>query len=347
MTISDERSAAPEREASASADKPSVRRTGPRVSASVLSLLGFIVILAAVFGLTTPGFFTVNNALIILSSSAVIGIVSLGQTAAIITGGFDLSISGLIPLGAIVFATALNAGAAFIVALLITLVAGLVFGLFNGFLITRLKINPLITTLGTLSISVGVAQLIADGITVPFTDPTINILAARSIGGIANGVWFLIVLAVLFGLMLKYTTFGRSLYAIGGNTEASWLAGIRVERTLTTVYALSGVLASFAGAMLASQLLAGTTNLGATAALTAVTAVVLGGGVLSGGSGSVLGTMLGVVILGMFQNGLTIKQIDPFYQQIATGAVLLIAVGISQLRQGRARSWFASRSRAR
>ncbi len=305
--------------------------------ASTLSLVLFIVALGLFFGLTTKGFFTLNNALIILSSSAVIGIVSLGQTAAIITGGFDLSISGLIPLGAIIFATSMNGGLGFFGALLLVLLGGFVVGLLNGVLITRLKINPLITTLGTLSIAVGVAQLIADGITVPFNDPDINILAARSIGGVANGVWFLLVLAIAFGLMLKYTTFGRSLYAIGGNSEASWLAGIRVERSVTAVYVLSGVLAAFAGAMLASQLLAGTTNLGTTAALTAVTAVVLGGGALSGGSGSVVGTMLGVLILGIFQNGLTIKQVDPFWQQIATGAVLLVAVGISQIRQKRQR----------
>lgn len=305
--------------------------------ASTISLVLFIVALGAFFGLTTRGFFTMSNALIILSSCAVIGIVSLGQTAAIVTGGFDLSISGLIPLGAIIFATSMNAGNGFLPSLGLVLLGGLVFGTVNGVLITRLKINPLITTLGTLSIAVGVAQLIADGITVPFDDPAINILAARSIGGVANGVWFLLVLAVLFGLMLKFTTFGRSLYAIGGNAEASWLAGIRVERAVTSVYVLSGMLAAFAGAMLASQLLAGTTNLGTSAALTAVTAVVLGGGALSGGSGSVVGTMLGVLILGMFQNGLTIKQVDPFWQQIATGAVLLIAVGISQIRQRRRR----------
>lgn len=309
-----------------------------RNSATAVILLVFIVGLCTYFGIAAPGFFTVDNALVILSSVAVIGIVSLGQTAAIITGGFDLSISGLIPLGAVVFATSLNAGNGFWLSLLLVLVAGVIMGTVNGLLITRLKINPLITTLGTMSIAVGGAQLVAGGITVPFADPVVNVLAARTIGGIANGVWFLIVLAVLFGLMLKYTTFGRSLYAIGGNSEASWLAGIRVERSVTLVYVMSGALAAFAGAMLASQLLAGTTNLGATAALTAVTAVVLGGGSLSGGSGTVIGTMLGVLILGIFQNGLTITQVDPFWQQIATGAVLLIAVGVSQLRQRRKRS---------
>lgn len=336
MTLTDESVPGTETPAAVSANRGGAG-VFVRNYASTLSLVFFIVALGLFFGVTTRGFFSVSNALIILSSCAVIGIVSLGQTAAIVTGGFDLSISGLIPLGAIIFATSLNGGLGFFAALGLVLVGGLVFGVVNGLLITRLKINPLITTLGTLSIAVGVAQLIADGITVPFDDPTINILAARSIGGVANGVWFLLVLAVLFGLMLKYTTFGRSLYAIGGNSEASWLAGIRVERAVTSVYVLSGMLAAFAGAMLASQLLAGTTNLGTSAALTAVTAVVLGGGALSGGSGSVVGTMLGVLILGMFQNGLTIKQVDPFWQQIATGAVLLIAVGISQIRQRRRR----------
>lgn len=309
-----------------------------RNSATMVTLAFFIIALSVYFGVSTPGFFTIDNGLVILSSVAVIGIVSLGQTGAIITGGFDLSISGMIPLGAIVFATALNSGSGFLLALLWVLLAGLVVGVLNGLLITRLRINPLITTLGTMSISIGVAQLIAGGITVPFADPVVNILAARSVAGISNGVWILLVLAVLFALMLRFTTFGRSLYAIGGNSEASWLAGIRVERSVTLVYVISGMLSAFAGALLASQLLAGTTNLGATAALTAVTAVVLGGGSLSGGSGSVLGTILGVLILGIFQNGLTITQVDPFWQQIATGTVLLVAVGVSQIRQRRKRS---------
>lgn len=309
-----------------------------RNSATMVTLAAFVIGLSIYFGITAEGFFTIDNALVILSSVAVIGIVSLGQTGAIVTGGFDLSISGMIPLGAIVFATSLNAGRGFAVSLLLVIVAGLAVGLLNGLLITRVGINPLITTLGTMSIAIGVAQLIAGGITVPFDDPTINVLAARAVAGISNGVWILLILAALFALMLRYTVFGRSLYAIGGNSEASWLSGIRVERTVSLVYIISGLLSAFAGALLASQLLAGTTNLGATAALTSVTAVVLGGGSLSGGSGSVLGTIFGVLILGIFQNGLTITQVDPFWQQIATGTVLLVAVGISQIRQRRKRS---------
>ncbi|WP_456694978.1 ABC transporter permease [Aeromicrobium sp. P5_D10] len=326
--------------------RPAQHRTGARSdlmawlrnSISVVSLVVFLIVLVAVFGSTAPGFLTVDNFLIILSSVAVIGIVSLGQTAAIISGGFDLSISGLIPMGAIVFAKMLNAGHSFALSLLVVMLVGAAFGLVNGLLVTKLRISPLIATLGILSVAIGMAQSVAGGITVPFDDPQVNILARSSIGGVSNSVWVLLVLAVGFTLMLRFTTFGRSMYAIGGNAESSWLAGIRVDRTVSLIYVISATLASLAGAVLASQLLAGSTNLGRDAALTAITAVVLGGGSLAGGSGTVLGTMIGVLVLGTFQNGLTIKQIDPFYQQIATGLVLLLAVAFSQLRQGKQRT---------
>lgn len=307
-------------------------------SLSILGLVAFLGVVIVYFGSTADGFFTFDNALIVLASVAVIGIVSLGQTFAIISGGFDLSISGMIPMGAIVFAKMTNAEHGLLLSLIVVLLVGALFGLINGLLITKLNISPLIATLGMLSVAIGTAQSVADGITVPFDNAEVNILAQSTIGDVSNAVWILVILALASSIMLRYTRFGRSLYAIGGNSEASWLAGIRVGRVVSLVYVVSAMLASLAGAVLASQLLAGSTNLGRDAALTAITAVVLGGGALSGGTGSVSGTLVGVLVLGTFQNGLTIKQIDPFYQQIATGVILLLAVAFSQLRQRRART---------
>lgn len=312
------------------------RRLGGASLADVMSRLSltlFLVALLIYFGVSADRFATTNNAFIILSDIAVIGIVSIGQTLAIVSGGFDLSTSGVVPLGSIVFAEFLNSGYNLALALLLTLAIGALVGVINGLIITKLRINPLITTLGMLSITGGAAASIANGVSIPFDDPVINFLGDNAVGNIANDVWIFLGLAVIAALIARFTIFGRSLYSIGGNREASWLAGIKVDRVTTTVYVLSGTLSALAGAILASQLLTGSTTVGTDSALTSIAAVVLGGGSLSGGVGSIAGTVVGVLVLGVFRNGLALMHVAPFYQQIATGLILLLAVAFSQFRQ--------------
>lgn len=300
---------------------------------SRLSLTLFLGGLLLYFSVSADRFATTNNAFIILSDIAVIGIVSIGQTLAIVSGGFDLSTSGMVPLGSIIFAEFLNSGYGLAFTLLITLVIGALVGAINGLIITKLGINPLITTLGMLSITGGTAASIANGVSIPFDNPVSNFLGDNAAGNIANDVWIFLGLILVTALVARFTVFGRSLYSIGGNREASWLAGIKVDRVTTTVYILSGTLSALAGAILASQLLTGSTTVGTDSALTSITAVVLGGGSLSGGVGSIGGTVIGVLVLGVFRNGLALKHVAPFYQQIATGLILLLAVAFSQLRQ--------------
>ncbi len=330
-------------------DGPSVVRSGPAAVrpgtpfanvlrtdlsdlVSRLSLTLFLVALLVYFGISAENFATANNAFIILGAVAVIGIVSIGQTLAIVSGGFDLSTSGVVPLGAILFAKFLNQGHGFAVSLIFTLLIGAAIGSFNGLMITKLRINPLIATLGMLSIAGGAAGSIANGVSIPLDDPTINVLGASTVGDIANAVWVFLVLAVVAAAICRFTVFGRSLYAVGGNREAAWLAGLKVDRVTMVVYVVSGVLAALAGVILTSQLLTGSTTVGTSSALTSIAAVVLGGGSLAGGVGTVGGTVVGVLILGVFQNGLQLMHVAPFYQQIATGAILLLAVAFSQLR---------------
>jgi ribose transport system permease protein len=300
----------------------------------------FLLGLIAFFSFKTTNFFTFDNALIILADIAVLGVVAIGQTIAIISGGFDLSTSGVMPLGSIVFADFLNQGHSFPVALLMTIVVGMAVGVFNGFLITRVGINALIVTLGTLSITAGAAASIANGVSIPFDNPEINILARASVGRVENTVWIFLGLCVLATLILKYTTYGRSVYAIGGNEEASRLAGLRVGLTVWSVYLISGALSAFAGAIIASELLTGSTTIGTDSALTSITAVILGGGSLAGGVGSIAGTLIGVLVLGVLRNGLALMHVQTFYQQIATGFMLVAAVALSRVRYMRLGSWF-------
>jgi ribose transport system permease protein len=299
---------------------------------SRLALTFFLFVLLIIFSVSAHNFASPSNANIILSDIAVIGIVSIGQTLAIISGGFDLSTSGVVPLGAIVFAEFLNSGYGFAGALALTLLIGATVGAINGFVITKIRINPLITTLGMLSITGGIAASIANGVSIPFDQPVINVLADTSVGQITNDVWIFLGLTLLAALTLRFTTFGRSLYAIGGNREAGWLAGLKVDRVTTMVYVVSGILSALAGVILASELLTGSTTVGTDSALTSIAAVVLGGGSLAGGVGTVGGTIIGVLILGVFRNGLALMHVATFYQQIATGAILLFAVAFSQFR---------------
>jgi ribose transport system permease protein len=298
----------------------------------------FYLIVLVFFSFSSEHFFTYSNAVNVLTSVSVIGIVSLGQALAIIAGGFDLSVGGVLPLGAVLFALLVNAGFSFPAAVAIVVATGALIGLFNGLVITKIKINPLIATLGTLSITGGLAFSLSDGVTIPIQDVANGWLADFVVSGISYYLVIFVILALAVGFMLRFSVFGRMLYSVGGNREASHLAGIRVDLVAILVYVICAALASFAGVVVASQLLAGSATVGADAALSSIAAVVLGGASLAGGVGGISGTMIGVLILGTIANGMVLLQVPAFYQQIATGAILLLGVGFSRLREVVSRS---------
>jgi len=316
-------------------DADSFRRrwTGiPDAVTQGLLLLAFLVVIAIFFTSRNPSFLTAGNALNILSNASVIGIVSLGQVLTIISGGFDLSVSGTVPLGGVLFALLVNRGWSVGVALVVVLGAGAVCGLVNGLVVSLARINPLIATLGTASVTAGIALTLSGGVQIPFADPSSGVLADQPLFGVSNYVWILVGLSIVLFLVLRYTVFGRYLYAVGGNHEAARLGGIRVNGVTSSVYVISAALATLAGAVLASQLFTGSGTAGTNSGLQSITAVILGGAALSGGVGGVPGTLIGVLILGTLTNGMAILSVPSFYQTITTGVVLLLAVGVSQLR---------------
>jgi len=296
--------------------------------------IGFFYLMVLVFfAFTSPYFFTYSNATNILTNVAVIGIVALGQSMVIISGGFDLSVGGTLPLGAVLFALLANAGFGVAGATALVVLSGGGIGLINGLIVTKIKISPLIATLGTLSIAGGLAYTVTNGVTVPFADVADGVLADYAVRGVS---WYVVafgLLALAAAFLLRFTIFGRMVYAVGGNPEASRLAGIRVDLVVIAVYVLCAALASFAGVVVSSQLLAGSATVGADAALSSIAAVVLGGASLSGGIGGIGGTMIGVLILGTVANGMALLQVPSFYQQIATGGILLLGVGFARLRE--------------
>lgn len=322
----------------AQADAPGPTRRRPYINEGMLQVLllfGFLLLIVAFFSSRHENFLSASNGLNILVNASVLGIVCLGQTLALISGGFDLSVGGIVPLGSVAFALLVNSGYGVAAAVGILVLGASVIGLLNGVLIAKARINPLIATLGTLSITGGLAFTITDGVQVPFDDPASGILSRRSLFDINNHVWLFVVLSVVLLLVLRYTVYGRQLYAVGGNKHAARLAGIRVDAVTISVYVFSAAMAALAGAVLASQLLTGSGSAGTTMHLLSITAVVLGGASLSGGIGGVPGTVIGVLILGTLSNGMAILSIPSFYQTIVTGVVLLLAVGVSQFRVAR------------
>ncbi|HUP16052.1 MAG TPA: ABC transporter permease [Acidimicrobiia bacterium] len=292
---------------------------------------GFLLLALAFFAISADNFFTPANTVNVLSTISVLGIVAIGQTFVLVSGGFDLSVSGTVPLGGIVFTVVSNAGHGVLVATLAAVAVGLAVGALNAFVINVVGINPLVTTLATLSIFAGFAFVLSGGLTIPVQDLNAGPMGDR-LGGMPIYVWVLIAVAIVGWLTLRYTVYGRSLYAMGGNAEAARLAGLRTQALTASVYTLSGGMASFAGVMLAQQLLAGSPAVGGQAALVSITAVILGGASLTGGTGGVPGTILGVLLLGVVANGMAIMQVPAFYQQIATGVMLLLAVGLGRIR---------------
>ena len=269
-----------------------------RIGVQTLGIGTFYLFILIFFSVATPYFLTYSNALNILTNVSVIGIVALGQALAIISGGFDLSVSGTLPLGAVIFALVSNVGLGVPLAMLLAITVGAFVGLVNGLIVTKLQINPLITTLGTLSISVGLAFTVSRGVTIPFADLDAGVLANKTVGGLSYYLVAFMLLSTAAFFVLRFTVFGRMLYAIGGNREASRLAGMRVDLVTIAVYVQCGSLAAFAGVVVASQLLAGSATVGTDAALSSIAAVILGGASLTGGIGGIPGTLIGVLVLG-------------------------------------------------
>jgi ribose/xylose/arabinose/galactoside ABC-type transport system permease subunit len=289
---------------------------------------GLVVVLAAVvafFSAQSENFGTYTNVVNILSTVSVLLIVSLGQTLTVTSGGFDLSVSGVVSLGAVVYAKLTGSGMTPMVAILIVLAIGTFIGLVNALIIAGLRVNPLITTLGMMSVTTGLAFTVANGVTVSMPESA-GALGSDGPWSVPWCVYLAVVLALFAHVLLRHSSLGRRIYVVGGNEEAARLAGIRVGGVLASVYGISGACAAMAGVVYASQLLAASGQIGAETALSSIAAVVLGGASLSGGVGRISGTVLGVLLLGTVADGLSVMRISAFYQQIVTGAILLIAV---------------------
>lgn len=314
---------------------------------ALLTLIGLII----AFAFLNSAFLSLNNAMSILLQTAVIGLLGIGLTVVILTGGIDLSVGSVLALSGTVAGLLVKAGMPVPIGMGGGLIVGTLCGMVNGLVITRLRIAPFIATLGMMMIARGLALQITgaspvsqlgaafgwlgNGALFRIVETQANGLPRMVFPGIPFPAILLLVVALVAAYMLKRRQFGRHVYAVGSNEEASRLSGVNVEQTKLAAYALSGFLAGLAGIVLMSRLVTAQPNEGVMYELDAIAAAVIGGASLMGGVGSISGTMIGAFIIGILRNGLNMAGVSAFIQQIVIGCVVIGAVYVDQLRNRR------------
>ena len=309
-----------------------VREIGP-------GLILIFVIEIVFFSLTSEYFFGWGNFKNIFRASTIIGIMALGQTIVIISGGFDLSVGAVSAATGMAAAWMLQQGYGFITAVMTAIIIGGIIGVGNGAITGYGRINPLITTLGMMSIVRGLGFIISGGYDIAISNKTFLRMGSGQVFNIPYVAIILVFLFVAVGLTIPKFSFGRYMYAIGSNERACVLAGVRVNRWKLVFYGTCGALAGLAGAITSARVGVGAPQINMGVELGVITAVILGGTALTGGKGRIVGTFLGLFIVSTMSNGLVMLSVPTFYKYVATGSLLLIAVFYDEWR----RSHFAKR----
>jgi ribose transport system permease protein len=288
--------------------------------------LSFVALFVAL-SLSSPVFLTERNLLNLLDQWSAVGIAACGATLVIIAGGFDLSVGAVYAVAGIVAAKAaqhMGIAPAFVLAVL----AGVGLGIANGLIVTVFRVNAFVGTLASSIVIRGVALAITGGVIITTLDPKFSSLGLNKFAGINYSIWVFAAAALFCWFLLKRTTFGRAIYAIGDNDEAARLSGINVPLVRGSTFALSGGLAALAGVVVASRISSGQADSGAGLELQAIAAVAIGGTSILGGEGAIWRTVLGVLFLGMIGNGFNLLNVNPVYTQVFTGGIILLAVSL-------------------
>lgn len=287
-----------------------------------------LILLVVVLGLYSKDFISINNILSLLRQASINGIIAFGMTFVILTGAIDLSVGSVLALSTVLGAGMIVSGVPVPIAILISLLIGTLLGFISGFIVSKGRLQPFIATLITMTIYRGVTMIYTGGKPIsnlPNSD-FLRVIGRGSFLGIPVPIWIFVVIFLVFLFILKKTTFGRQVYAVGSNPKASAIAGVNVNKVKMIVYSISGFMSSLAGIILLSRLGSAQPVLGVGYELDAIAAVALGGTSLNGGRGKLYGTLIGVLIIGVLNNGLNILGVSSYYQDVAKGIVILIAV---------------------
>lgn len=291
-------------------------------------ILIVLIILMILLTISTPTFFTPNNLITLTQQITNNMFIALAMTLVIITGGIDLSVGSTVAFsGTICVGLIINLGLSIPVAIAICLALGLAIGAFNGVIITKFKLPPFIVTLGTMNIVRGAAYIYTGGSSMRIRNDAFNNIGTYRIFGIIPiPIVYMVILIIIFSILLSKIKFGTYVYAIGGNREATRFSGINIEKTELIVYILSGIMAAFAGIVLAAKMYSAQPSVGQGYEMDAIAASVLGGVSMSGGVGNISGTVIGAVVIGIVSNGLNLLGISSFWQLVVMGIIILIAV---------------------
>jgi erythritol transport system permease protein len=339
---------------SAPAEAPPAGRAGQGTRLAMIFLQGrtliVLVVLVIMFSLISKNYLTTSNLLLMSKHVSITALMAIGVTFVILTGGIDLSVGSIAGLSGMIAGGLLYEGLKLPggdtvwfstgMVLIIAILVGAVVGLVNGLLITKLKVAPFIATLGMLYVARGLADLRSKGATFPNLAGTparhntgFDTLGVKSWLGVPVAIWIMIVVAAIAVLVTTRTPFGRRIYAVGGNERAAELAGIRISRVKIAAYIISGACAALAGLIITSELGAAYPDTATTYELNAIAAAVLGGTALSGGKGTIVGTIVGALVIGFLSDGLVLVGVSTFWQLVVKGTVIVLAVVLEQTQE--------------
>jgi ribose transport system permease protein len=313
------------------ATPPSARRWASLVGDFLIRHIMIVVMLAIVafFAYRSARFATPDNLLTILIAAAPFALIALGQTLVILTGGIDLSVGSVIAASAMAAAwSAKNMGDNLLYPLLAAVLAGLVAGVINGLVVSRMNVPPFIATLGMLTLASGIAYVIGNGAPINGLPSSYGAFANTQLAGLTIPVVLMILAILAFAFIMRRTSYGLRVYAVGGNRLAAEIAGVRSRNVLFSVYVISGVLAGLSGLMLSSRVITGAPNLGQGYELDAIAAVVIGGASLMGGRGTVWGTAIGLLLIQTINNGLDLLLVPAYWQNVIKGVIIIAAVAV-------------------
>lgn len=306
-----------------------------RISGDKLVLLAAIAAVFVLFTALNRNFFSVTNMINILIAASLVGLVAIGHTYLIIAGQNDLSPGSLAAFAGVLAATLVSLGVPFLISCIITVLAGMLVGFCNAFMVNKIKLEAFIATLVSQSVIRGFAYILCGGKPVAIADSTYLLLGKLRILNIPLSVWIMLIAIVIFGIMLAKTKFGRSVYAIGGSQEAARLAGLDPQRIITTSFVMMGALCAVGGIIFSARMNSGQPAANVNLEFDAITAVILGGVSFAGGVGDMSGTILGIILIQAFNTGLTMVNVPSFWQYVAKGGLLLFALTTDFIRKQR------------
>lgn len=289
------------------------------------SLIG-LIILCVVISIITPRFLTVTNILNVFTQVSVNAIIAVGMCFVILTGGIDLSVGSTLAITGAVAATLVKSNTNTFVTIIAVLIIGALIGLFNGILVSKGKIQAFIVTLATMTVFRGVTYVYTKGTPISGLNSDFTVIGNGKLAGIPLPVILILLVVLAAWYVLNQTRYGRYVYAVGGNEDSARLSGINTDKIKALVYVICGATAALSGIVVTSRIGSASPNAGSGFELDAIAAVVLGGTSLSGGEGSVIGTIIGAMIIGVLNNGLNLMNVSPFYQLIVKGFVIILAV---------------------